>query len=269
MLFDLQSPRRRAAVKVIYAALAILIGGGLLFFGVGSSATGGLLDALGLRDSQNNPSDIYAKEIDTAQAALKRNPDNESARLDLVSLYIQQGNQQLQQDPKTGQSKATPEAATSYNLAADQWDLYLKGDPKKPDAGLALQLANSFFLMAQSASAATDARVDVENAADAQQVAVDGNPTVGNLNSLAVYLLYAGRFPEANAVIAQALAKAPAGDRKNLQKEFDRVEKSAKTFDKQVKTEVKAQSQSGGGTSPGGSNPLSSGGLGSSPLGGP
>jgi tetratricopeptide (TPR) repeat protein len=268
MLFDLQSPRRRAAVKVIYATLAVLLGGGLLFFGIGSDATGGLLDAVGLRDSENNASDIYSQEIETAQAALKRNPDNEAARLDLVSLYIQRGNQQLQVDQQTGQSTATPEASTSYNLAADQWDIYLKGNPKNPDSGLALQLANSFFLMAQSSTSASDARIDVDNAAEAQQVAADQNPTVGNLNSLAVYLLYAGKFGEAQAVIARALAKAPAADRKDLQKQFDQVEKSAKAFEKQVATESKTQSQSGG-SGAGGSNPLSGGGLGSSPLGGP
>lgn len=268
MLFDLQSPGRRAAVKVIYATLAVLLGGGLLFFGIGSDATGGLLDALGIRDSENDASKIYADEIATAQAALKKDPQNEAARLDLVSLYIQRGNQQLEVNQQTGQSTATPEAATSYNLAADQWDLYLKSEPKNPDSGLALQLANSFFLMAQSASSATDARVDVGNAAEAQQVAADENPTVGNLNSLAVYLLYAGDFAAADTVISQAIAKAPGADRKDLQKQFDQVEKSARAFEKQVVTESKAQSQTGGsgGT---GSNPLGGGGLGSSPLGTP
>lgn len=268
MLFDLQSPRRRAAVKVIYAMLAVLIGGGLLLFGVGSSATGGLLDALGLRDSSNDASKIYSDEIATAQKALKKDPGNEAARLDLVSLYIQQGNQQLEVNQQTGQSTATPAASTSYNLAADQWDLYLKGNPKSPDSGLALQLANSFFLMAQSASSATDARIDVENAAAAQRVAANENPTVGNLNSLAVYLLYAGSFGQARGVISQALAKAPAADRKDLQKQFDQVEKSAKAFEKQVATESKSQSKAGG-SGAGGSNPLSGGGLGASPLGGP
>lgn len=268
MLFDLQSPGRRAAIKVIYSTLAILLGGGLLFFGIGSDATGGLLDALGLRDSEQDSSEIYAKEIQTAQAALKTNPDNEAARLDLVSLYIQRGNQQLEVDPQTGQSTATPEASTSYNLAADQWDLYLKGNPKKPDSGLALQLANSFFLMAQSSSSAADARVDVENAAEAQKVAVEQNPTVGNLNNLAVYLFYAGDFAAAQRTVSQALAKAPAGDRKELSKQFDQVEKSAKAFEKQVVTESKAQAQSGG-SGAGGSNPLSGGGFGGSPLGTP
>ncbi|MFM8526889.1 MAG: hypothetical protein ACKOBH_02035 [bacterium] len=268
MLFDLQSPGRRAAIKVIYSTLAILLGGGLLFFGIGSDATGGLLDALGLRDSEQDSSEIYAKEIQTAQAALKTNPDNEAARLDLVSLDIQRGNQQLEVDSQTGQSTATPEASTSYNLAADQWDLYLKGNPKKPDSGLALQLANSFFLMAQSSSTAADARIDVENAAEAQEVAVDQNPTVGNLNNLAVYLFYAGDFAAAQRTVSQALAKAPAGDRKELSKQFDQVEKSAKAFEKQVVTESKAHAQAGGSDA-GGSNPLSGGGFGGSPLGTP
>ncbi len=44
MLFDLRG-RRQTAVKVIYAMLAVLMGGGLVFFGIGGSVSGGLLDA--------------------------------------------------------------------------------------------------------------------------------------------------------------------------------------------------------------------------------
>ena len=265
MLFDLQSPGRRAAVKVIYAALAILLGGGLLFFGIGSDATGGLLDALGLRDSNSSSNDVFSKEIESAQAKLKKDPNASAARLALVGLYIQRGNQQLEVNSQTGQSTVTPEASTSFNDAADQWDRYIASDPKKPDSGLALQLAGSFFLMAQSATTATDARIAVDNAAEVQQVAVDENPTVGNLNNLALYLLYAGKFSEARGVIAQAVAKSPANKRKELQKQFDRVEKSAKAFEKQVTSEAKAQ----GGKNPGGSNPLGGGGFSSPSLGTP
>jgi hypothetical protein len=45
MLFDLQSPGRRTAVKVIYTALAVVMRGGLVLFGVGGNPSGGLLDA--------------------------------------------------------------------------------------------------------------------------------------------------------------------------------------------------------------------------------
>ena len=47
MLFDLRSPRRRVAIKFIYGTLAVLMGGGLIFFGIGSDASGGLSEVFG------------------------------------------------------------------------------------------------------------------------------------------------------------------------------------------------------------------------------
>src|SRR3954453_12009913 len=44
MLFDLRG-RRRRAVQVTYLMLALLMGGGLVLFGVGGDVSGGLLDA--------------------------------------------------------------------------------------------------------------------------------------------------------------------------------------------------------------------------------
>jgi len=45
MLFDLQSRGRRTAVKIIYLGLALLMGGGLLLFGIGTgTGSGGFLD---------------------------------------------------------------------------------------------------------------------------------------------------------------------------------------------------------------------------------
>ena len=41
MLFDLRSPRRRRVIKVVYVFLAVLIGGGLIFFGVGNGSNFG------------------------------------------------------------------------------------------------------------------------------------------------------------------------------------------------------------------------------------
>ena len=44
MLFDLRG-RRRRAVQVTYLMLALLMGGGLVLFGIGGSVSGGLIDA--------------------------------------------------------------------------------------------------------------------------------------------------------------------------------------------------------------------------------
>ena len=46
MLFDLRGRGRRRTVQAVYLTLAILLGGGLVLFGVGGNVSGGLLDAL-------------------------------------------------------------------------------------------------------------------------------------------------------------------------------------------------------------------------------
>ena len=50
MLFDLRSRGRRRVIKVIYTMLALLLGGGLVLFGIGGDVQGGLFDAF----SQNS-----------------------------------------------------------------------------------------------------------------------------------------------------------------------------------------------------------------------
>ena len=44
MLFDLRG-RRRRAVQATYLTLAVLMGGGLVLFGIGGNTSGGLFDA--------------------------------------------------------------------------------------------------------------------------------------------------------------------------------------------------------------------------------
>src|ERR687890_339893 len=46
MLFDLRGAGRRTTVKVVYLTLAVLMGGGLVLFGIGGDVSGGLVDAI-------------------------------------------------------------------------------------------------------------------------------------------------------------------------------------------------------------------------------
>ena len=50
MLFDLQGKRRRV-VQATYLTLAVLMGGGLVLFGVGSDVSGGVFDIFSGDDS--------------------------------------------------------------------------------------------------------------------------------------------------------------------------------------------------------------------------
>ena len=72
MLFDLRGRGRRRVVQVIYLTLALLLGGGLVFFGIGGDVQGGLFDAF----SENRGSGAEQIEDDQkdAQEQTRVNP---------------------------------------------------------------------------------------------------------------------------------------------------------------------------------------------------
>src|SRR3954454_10728389 len=101
MLFDLQGKRRRL-VQGTYLLLAVLMGGGLVLFGVGSgSVSGGLFDAITGKDS-NSPSNNSAvtSRIKRDEKALKLNPKSQAALADLVRAHYQLATNDA--DPNTG-----------------------------------------------------------------------------------------------------------------------------------------------------------------------
>jgi hypothetical protein len=135
MLFDLKG-RRKRVVQVTYVGLAVLMGGGLVLSGVGSSASGGLLDALVGNDSSSS-SDAkkpLQKRVDAAEAALSTHPKDRPALATLVRTHFALAGLE-EPDAQTGE----PTAAAKAELAkAEQaWGRYVETDPPKIDPGLA------------------------------------------------------------------------------------------------------------------------------------
>src|SRR3954466_9519606 len=90
MLFDLKG-RRRRVVQVTYVGLAVLMGGGLVLSGIGSSASGGLLDALvggGGGSSKDDARKPYNNQIKAAKARLRVNPKDRAALATLVRAHF-------------------------------------------------------------------------------------------------------------------------------------------------------------------------------------
>ena len=86
MLFDLRSRGRRRTVQVVYLGLAVLIGGGLILFGVGTgSGTGGLLNAFTGNGSGNAQSQAISQQEKNADKQVKVNPNNAAAWAELGS----------------------------------------------------------------------------------------------------------------------------------------------------------------------------------------
>src|SRR3954466_1065819 len=90
MLFDLRGPGRRAAVQAIYLSLAILMGGGLVLFGVGGATSGGLLDAFKNDSGGTSVSDVFQKRIDKAETGVKVRPTDPKAWAELTRVRFQQ-----------------------------------------------------------------------------------------------------------------------------------------------------------------------------------
>ena len=91
-------------VQATYLILAVLMGGGLVLFGVGSgSISGGLFDALTGKSSNSTSggSSIVSKRIKADQRALRLNPNNAGALADLVRAHYQLAGSD--EDQNTGQ----------------------------------------------------------------------------------------------------------------------------------------------------------------------
>src|SRR2546423_15239439 len=91
MLFDLQGKRRRM-VQATYLILAVLMGGGLVLFGVGSGdISGGLFDAITGKNSNSSGTgnSLVDKRVKRDQRALRVNPRNTAALAGLVRSHYQ------------------------------------------------------------------------------------------------------------------------------------------------------------------------------------
>jgi hypothetical protein len=257
MLFDLRGKRKRV-IQVIYATLAGLMAIGLVGFGIGSDASGGLFTC---NDPQQSANEDLAKRADELQAQLRQSPKDEGLWLELVRARVQAGNSESEQNPQTGQLTYSEDGIRQLEKASTAWDSYLKLKPKNPEPGVAILIAQSDFALAQGRTDLNLAVADLEAAAEAQRIFAEARPSQGTLAQLAQYQYLSGNFKAADRSAKRALADADQSQRSALKDQFEQYEKIGKQLDKELKRLAKAQKQQ-----PGGANPLENplGGLGSS-----
>jgi hypothetical protein len=234
MIFDLQGKRRRL-VQGTYLVLAILMGGGLILFGVGSgNISGGLFDAITGNDSNSGSAANSAvnKRIKQDQKALKINPNSQGALADLVRSHYQLATDDA--DVNTGAFGAQGKAQLVKADAA--WKRYVNVADKPSDS-----LA-SLMLQAYSEGG-------LNKPADAAKAAE----------------LIAGARPSAQAYLTLATYAAKAGQTRIAKlaglKAIDLAPKNQKKLVKQQVAALQAQAQlgAGGGTPSSGSGSSPSG----------
>jgi hypothetical protein len=159
MLFDLRG-RRRRAVQATYLTLAVLMGGGLVLFGIGGDVSGGLFDAFSDRTGGGNTSDQLEERIDRNEERAETNPRNETALKALVRDYHALASSQL----PTGLVQYPDEAKDELQQAGEYWQRYLETEEDNPDPSLA-RLAVAVYdqgALSQPAEAAAAMRIVAE-----------------------------------------------------------------------------------------------------------
>src|SRR5437773_5094688 len=89
MLFDLRARGRRRTIQVIYLFLAILMGGGLILFGIGGATSGGLLDAIKGGGGGGNGNSSLEKNVERAQRRVRVHPRDPEAWVALTRAQYQ------------------------------------------------------------------------------------------------------------------------------------------------------------------------------------
>src|SRR3954454_17552277 len=122
MLFDLRGKRRRV-IQGIYLALAVLMGGGLVLFGIGGNVGGGLFDAITGNNSSSTGPSITSQDEKRNEDAVKRNPADAAAWAALARLRYQDATVGDNVDQTTGTFTAKGKAVLRGSDAA--WQRYL------------------------------------------------------------------------------------------------------------------------------------------------
>src|SRR3954468_22395011 len=120
MLFDLRAPGRRRTIKVVYVILALLMGGGLIFFGIGGNTSGGLLDAFKSDGGGARAQQLASPKGDNAEDLVKARTQSAPAYAALAKAQYQEAG--LNQDDQTG--AYTDEGKQHLREAARSWARY-------------------------------------------------------------------------------------------------------------------------------------------------
>lgn len=239
MLFDLHG-RRRRVIQVTYVTLAILMGGGLVFFGIGGDVQGGLFDAFSERNQGADGQEIVERQRDRAQERLRQNPRDEQALKALV-----RANYQL----ATAQAATTdfpPEARDELEAAARAWERYLALEPREVDTSLA-------NLMLQAYGPGALERYD--RATRVAELLADENQTPEAYLRLVQYASLAGDERTADLAGRRAVELAPRRQRDDVRQQVEQLKAASAIQELQEQQQQEGQGGGGGQPPAGGGEP--------------
>lgn len=213
MIFDLKGKRRRL-VQATYLVLAVLMGGGLVLFGIGSNSSGGLFDAItGNGSNGGGGNSAITKRIERDQKTLKLRPNNEAALADLVRAHYQLATDDA--DVNTGAFGA--KGKQQLQAASGAWERYL-AVAKNPSDSLASLMLQAYTQGGLNKPA---------QAAKAAEIIASARPSAQAYLVLTTYAAQAGDTRTAQLAGQKAIALAPKDQRKLVRQQVDAAKGAA------------------------------------------
>ena len=215
MLFDLRG-RRRRAVQATYLMLAVLMGGGLVLFGIGGDVSGGLFDAFSDRSGSGSASEDLEERIDRQEERLSANPQNEAILKGLIRNYHALAGAQL----ATGAVQYPEEAKDELGQAAAYWERYLGVEDGEPDASLARVALTLYDQGALN---------QPEEAAAAMRIVAEAGNSSDLYLGLVARAAAAGDKRTANLAAQKAVDLAPKGQKKQVKEQAEALKAPPQT----------------------------------------
>ena len=230
MLFDLRGRGRRRTVQAIYLTLAVLMGGGLVLFGIGGSVSGGLFDALGLTGG-GGPSTSAQEQLEKQErAALRRtraNPKDPVAWATLTRLRYQQAGQGDNYDQNTGQFTAS--GRRELLGASRAWERHLKL-AKQPDPNVAILMMQAYAPLGLN---------QPQEGVGAAEVVVEARPSSQTYYQLSLFAYQAGQKRKSDLAAEKAVSLAPKDQRSAV---ASQIQEARRQVDDARKEAAKARS---------------------------
>ena len=218
MLFDLRGRGRRRTVQAIYLSLAILMGGGLVLFGIGSNTSGGgILDAVVGGTSGTSATKTIDKRIESQLRKTRATPREPAVWAELARLrYQRAGIDGIGADDIT----YTDKGKQKLRLATAAWERHLALDPKQPNVRVARLMVQAFSQTALN---------DPSKAVQAMQIVTAAeDPPSSNLFAQLAQLAYQARDIRTGDLAAdRAVELADDKTKKLLRTELERIKSEA------------------------------------------
>ena len=215
MLFDLRGRGRRRTVQAIYLGLAILMGGGLVLFGIGGATNGGLIDAIQGNGSTTSAADTFTKRVNSLEKRTQANPQDARAWAELADVRFQTATSGANYDQSTGAYTAKGKA--QLRQAAAAWQRHLALSPEKPNQRVAGEMVTTY--------GATGLR-NYPEAVKALEFVIDATPkpTYQTYAQLAVLAHGAKQTRKEKLATEKAADLAPKGQAKTVRDQIKAAE---------------------------------------------